>query len=442
MAPRLSVKANVLSLDALKPGAGKYEVAIAGYRGLVVRVWPSGERKFLLRYRLDGRLTRVRLDAPTLAEAIKEWAKDRHALTRGEDPGQVRRQARLSARAAREQDRRDPTVAALTQRYLTEHVRPNLKSAPEVERILTRSLPSSLTNEKVKAVTRAGIKALVSEIATKGGKSGRPAPVMANRTLAVLSGLFAFAVEADLVGANPCLGITRPAKESARDRRLEAGEIRNLWKWTAAMPLPPAIAVAMRFQLLTGARASEVLAARWSEIKGNTWEIPATRSKSSRARQVPLSRQALQVLRGLRHKRRYVFEAIGSDGHVRLDAYVHAIKQLQVDAVLVRAGATLTARERERISEQAAAAAWRSHDLRRSAASGMADLGASREVIALTLGHQIPGVTSRYDRGERLAEKRVAIESWGRHVQALVRAPARRRSNVVKFPRHKHKAKA
>jgi integrase len=419
---RYSVKPNALAVNALKPGADKYEVAITSHPGLVLRVWPSGEKSYLLRYRLDGVLKRVRLGSSTLAEATAEWAKDRAALKRGEDAGESRKAARISVSDQRAQDRREPTVEALAARYLEEHVRPNLRSAPEIERILTKNLPSSVIRNKVKDITRAEIKALVAQIAVKGGLSGQPAPVMANRTLATLSSMFSFAVEAELISTNPCHGINRPGKEQERDRRLDPSEIKTLWKRTEDAAIPLAIRAALRFQILTGARASEVLEARWAEIKGDLWEIPAVRSKSAKARQVPLSPQALDVLASMTRGKGFIFEAMGAEGHVRLDTYVHAIKQMQIDAALAAAHIAdkAPARIRAQLIEKAGKSAWRSHDLRRSAASGMSDLGAPREVIALVLGHSIPGVTSRYDRGERLAEKRRAVDAWGAMISEII----------------------
>lgn len=431
---RHSVKPNALAVNALKPGPDKYEVAITGYPGLVLRVWPSCEKSYLLRYRLDGVLKRVRLGASTLAEAIAEWAKDRAVLKRGEDAGELRKAARISVSDQRTQDRREPTVEVLAQRYLEEHVRPNLRSAPEIERILTKNLPSSVTRNKVKDITRAEIKALVAQIAIKGGLSGRPAPVMANRTLATLSSMFSFAVEAELIDTNPCQGINRPGKEQERDRRLDPSEIKALWKITDDAAMPPAIGAALRFQILTGARASEVLEARWTEIEGDLWEIPAARSKSSKARQVPLSPQVLDVLASMTRGKGFIFAARGAEGHVRLDTYVHAIKQMQIDAALAAAHITDKAPTciHAQLIEMAGKSAWRSHDLRRSAASGMSDLGAPREVIALVLGHSLPGVTSRYDRGERLAEKRRAVDAWGATISEIV-VGSPRTSKVVRM---------
>lgn len=411
---RKAVKANALAVKALKPDAVKYEVSVMGYPGLVVRVWPSGEKTFLLRYRMDGVLKRVSLDSSDLAGAIAEWGQDRAKLKQGEDAGEHRKAKRRAQREVRIRERQAPTVSALIERYLAEHVRPNLKSAPEFERIL-KNLPTAFKNSKVKDVSRAEIKAIVANIAANG------APVMANRTAAVLSSMLSFAADAELIPINPMLGMKRPAVETSRDRVLTATEIRDLWDWHEKGSMSKEMSLAARFQLLTGARASEVLEARWDEIVGDLWEIPAARSKSGRARQVALSEPALAVLAALDHQTEYVFASRRTDGHLRLDSYGHALTAAQSVTRNTEAnddnGAPRSPTKNGRST--ARQLPWRSHDLRRTTATGLAELGVSREVIALILGHVIPGVTSRYDRGERLADKRDALQMWGQRVLAI-----------------------
>jgi integrase len=68
---------------------------------------------------------------------------------------------------------------------------------------------------------------------------------------------------------------------------------------------------------------------------------------------------------------------------------------------------------------------WTPHDLRRTAASGMARLGVTRSTIAFVLGHVVQeggAVTGVYDRFDRMPERAAALESWGAHVAALTKA--------------------
>jgi integrase len=86
----------------------------------------------------------------------------------------------------------------------------------------------------------------------------------------------------------------------------------------------------------------------------------------------------------------------------------------------------------ERAGEGASIPPWTFHDLRRTAASGMARLGIAVNVIEAVLNHtggEISGVTAVYNRHKYLAEKRLALEAWAAHVSGLVNARAA--SNVV-----------
>ena len=77
---------------------------------------------------------------------------------------------------------------------------------------------------------------------------------------------------------------------------------------------------------------------------------------------------------------------------------------------------------------------WTFHDLRRTAASGMARLGISVHIIEAVLNHtggEISGVTAVYNRHSYLPEKRHALEAWAAHVMGLVDGPAA--SNVIRI---------
>ena len=74
------------------------------------------------------------------------------------------------------------------------------------------------------------------------------------------------------------------------------------------------------------------------------------------------------------------------------------------------------------------------HDLRRTAATGMARAGVQRFIVARVLGHVDRSVTGIYDRYEYLDEKRVALDTWARRLTAILESkpPA---ANVVTFAR-------
>jgi hypothetical protein len=68
-------------------------------------------------------------------------------------------------------------------------------------------------------------------------------------------------------------------------------------------------------------------------------------------------------------------------------------------------------------------AAWRLHDLRRSTATGMANLGIAPHIVEAVLNH-VSGakasVAGTYNRAAYEPEKRIALELWAAHIEALI----------------------
>ena len=139
---------------------------------------------------------------------------------------------------------------------------------------------------------------------------------MANRTLALVRKMFNFAIERDWLDSNPCQMIKRPAPDRQRQRVLSEEEVRAVWK--ALDEEHPIIAALFRIWLLTAQRGSEVHGASWEEMDLTTgwWTIPGERSKNGLDHRVPLSPQALRILKDLRN----ITEKSKSNGSSRAPA--------------------------------------------------------------------------------------------------------------------------
>ena len=143
---------------------------------------------------------------------------------------------------------------------------------------------------------------------------------------------------------------------------------------------------------------------RWSEIdfQKGVWTLPADRSKNGVAHPIPLSTVAREVLGEVPRFPGidYVFSARGSGC-----CYTNLQKP------------------KAAIDRTTGVPGWTLHDLRRTAATGMGELGVSGETIARVLNHSeraIAGVTSRYARADHSASKRDALEAWAQHILNLV----------------------
>ncbi|MBA2304359.1 MAG: site-specific integrase [Acidobacteria bacterium] len=226
------------------------------------------------------------------------------------------------------------------------------------------------------------------------------APIMANRVLALVRKMFNFGIERDWLEVNPCHMVKRAAAERQRDRVLSDDEVRAMWK--ALDDEDTVIAAVFRLRLLTAQRGGEVLGAQWREIDlaSAWWTIPAERSKNGLAHRVPLSPQAVKVLKALRSitgDSEWVFPSPKKEGA----AIAHA--QKAIERVVRRSGVE-----------------FRGHDLRRTAASLMVGAGVSRLVVSKILNHVETGVTAVYDRHSYDLEKRAALDYWGRRLEAIV----------------------
>ena len=159
----------------------------------------------------------------------------------------------------------------------------------------------------MKDVKKADVVALIDRIR-------RHAPVLANRTLALLLKFFNWCLGRDYIELNPALGIPRPKKEVLRDRVLSLSEMQTIF--AASSQLSNGNQLLVKFMLLTGQRESVIARLEQSEVRGDHLEIQRDRNKSGERIRVPLSPIAQQLI-----------EELGS----REGRYVVSIEQVATD---------------------------------------------------------------------------------------------------------------
>jgi len=390
----LPTKASASQIASLKPRKREYEVGVAEHRGLIVTVYPSGARAFSLRFRQDGILKRIRLDATTLSEARAAWLKHRQDLRRGEDPAAKVRLARVEKQLKRQADRSAPTIESLAIEFVELYSKRQKKSWRADELMLKSAVLPEWGLIQARELKRRDVIQLLDRIA------GRT-PVRANRVLAVVRKMFAWAVERDVLEVSPCLGIKRPGAEQSRSRVLADCEIKVFWNGLVGSGIPTSTQLALRFQLATAQRIGEVVGAVWSEIdrsKGE-WLVPSERTKNSRANLVPLSPLAASLIGEIcLGPSDFVFPATRRAAALRIDVVTHHLGD-----VIARLGM----------------AHFTSHDLRRTAATKLAELGTPRVVIDAILNHKDPTVGAIYDRHDYAKEKREALDAWAKRLKNI-----------------------
>jgi integrase len=375
-----------ISIQNLKPRAVRYEAPDPGARGLRVVVQPSGVKSFAVRYRnAAGRARKLTFTAGiTLAAARKLAADALFEVAQGHDPAA----AKQAARRGQVRSRADDTVERLAAQFIEQHAKRKTRenSWRATVGIFKRVVLPAWGRRSVHEIARRDVIDLVEGVAVDR-------PVTANRALSVLSKFFKWLCERDVIAASPCIGVSRPAEETSRDRTLDDTELRRLWRAAEAIGGPTA--AALRVLILTGQRKNEIALLRWSEVRGHVLELPAERMKGKKAHTLPLSTQAAAIIAAQ--------PRIGDLVFIHKRPHFERLKR----ALDAHMGSTPR---------------WTVHDVRRSVASGMARIGVVLPVIEKVLAHRggtFGGVAGIYQRHSFLPEMAAALQRWADHVEGL-----------------------
>lgn len=394
------------AVRALKPKAERYTVAEGAGFGLMV--YPNGAKSWLLRYTAaDGRRRPMILGSypdMSLTDARAAAAVARAQLAAGADPLDERRAARDTTRAQAIEQRRAPTVAEAFADYMALCVRPRLKRPDAVERDAGLLL-AELGPLKLADVRRRDIVALLDGVRLRGAL--HQAEMIRSR----VGTFFAWAMERELIGTNPCAGLARQHKPQPRERALNDAELRALWAWLEAGALPASLRDGLRLVLLTGQRPGEVFGLPWSELDlpARLWHLPAERSKNGRAHDIPLCGLALGILE-TRHA-----QAFGTWAFPGKPAGARA-----GDRPMNLQGIANALRRALEAGRPAGLEPFTAHDLRRSCRTGLARLGVADEVGERVLNHHRGGLVAVYNRHRYEAEMRAALDAWDRHLCRLI----------------------
>lgn len=392
-----SARLTARTVTGAKPAERAYVLYDEDLKGFGLRVMPSGFKSWVVEYRPAGagrtaskkRVALGSASSLTSAEARK-LAKDMLAAVRGgADPLTERATAKAAA-----------SIAQIAPRFLSEHVarRRKPKTVALYKLAVDRHIVPALGSRKAASLTKAEVIKLHGDISER-------APVMANRVVAVLGSMMSWAQKVGLVpeGHNPVTRIEKNT-EQGRERYLTTAELERLgkalheaetvgipWDVDEANPnakhlpknasrrtvLSPYAVAALRLLLLTGARVSEVLKLRWSEVDFDRGLLLLPDSKTGR-KTIILNAPALAVLEGI----------------PRLGEFVIAGR-----------GPTNGGKERPRsdlkkpwaaICRHAELEGVRLHDLRHSFASVGAGAGLGLPIVGKLLGHTEASTTQRY----------------------------------------------
>ena len=360
--------------------------------GFGLRIYPTGKKAFVLSYRSGGRkrlLTIGQYGPITLAEATNRAKKTLATVLDGDDPVEARR---AKAQAA--------TVNELAREYIDLYAKRHKRTWEKDEAALQKDVLPVLGVQRLENVNRRDIATLLDRIVQRGS------PVQANRTLACVRRMFNFAVERGLMDVSPASHIRAPSPEKPRMRVLSDDEIAAFWQalhedTVISEPMRRAMALI----LLTAQRPGEVAGMRADEIDGHWWTIPAERAKNGIEHRVPLTETALAKIN---------------------ESPTYYIVSAKPGRPL---GVSSIDRALKRLINQKGWDSFTPHDLRRTAATRLGELGFNRLIQDKILNHKDNSMGGIYDRYSYDNEKRAALDAWDRKLRQIV--TGKPQSNVV-----------
>src|SRR5262249_5207087 len=366
------------AVRSLKPTPGARRVVRdGGARSLYLVIQPSGHKSWMMRFRRPGgKIAKIVLGPVDLSgKELTEAPKVRQPLSlpaARQLAAEVHRDRAMGRDviADRRRQRGAPDAfGALVQAFVTDHVS-KLRRPHETERTL-RGIAERWRDRPVAEITADDIHAVIAESTARGipglERRNRGASDPRGRRVGrALSNLFSWAARHRWVKVDPCGGGHVPGPGKARQRVLTDPEIRSLW--SACGEVHAAFGACVKLLLLTGSRLNEVAQMRWSELSedGTVLRLPGERTKTGLPHDVPLAPVAREIIAQVR----------------RFDGSA---------LVLTTTGSTpisgWSKTKRKLDAAMGDPPAWVIHDLRRTAATGMAEVGVAPHVGEACLNH-------------------------------------------------------
>ena len=425
-----------------KRDPGRYSVEKV--RGLYLRIYESGHRAWEFRTRAGGVRTFHTL-APVFVQSTGEgWSLDRakeevaklrseatrrrrsgmdehnpvvvkRAEAKAAKEAEVRRKAEATARAMEhaKAEALRPTLDKIAEKYLGVFVaakrrREGVKRSKDVEqRIYDRDIAPHIGQMKVEDVKTKHVSGLRDLIVSESGK---------RHALRLLSALLSHAKSDGLIEFNPARGVATSTSRQ-RERVLTRDEIKAVWAAkavegkkdpgdkTAVAGIRDSMLSAIKVQLATGQRAGEVLSMRWSDIKTDErerwWVVPAEIAKNGKEHVVPLAPQVWALIDKQSRASDLVFAPHRAKGRMSTSAYAQVVDRVRAELELAH---------------------FTSHDLRRSAATKMAEAGVLPHVIEALLNHSSgskSGVAGIYNRANYFSEMKRALVQWAKQLDRI-----------------------
>lgn len=411
-------------------------------KGFGVRVLPSGHKIWIFVYAFDGKRRQMNLGsypAKSLVDARAAHAAAYAALNdpiNPRDPQAERDQKHKTERQAREEHRKAPTIEKLVTEYIERHAKKFKRSWEDDERLLNREVIPTWGKLKAADITKRDVTLLLESIVDRGS------PATSNQVLKIVRKMFNFAIERDILNNTPCLGVKALAPNNSRERTLTESEIKTLWVGldSSEVAMSDELRQALKLILVTAQRPGEVIGMHTDELDGHWWTIPAERAKNGKTHRVYLTDLALELIgeqtafdteTGKTKPKGYIFPsprfeidpATEKPIYKAMDAHAlpKAVSRNLAWPITDAKGKPLYGKDGKPATENKLGVdKFTPHDLRRTAATFLAQMEYMDEVIDAVLNHTKQGVIRVYNLHKYDREKQTALEAWSRKLTGIV----------------------
>lgn len=378
---------------------GKARERYADSGGLYLEVQPSGAKHWRWKYRYAGKEKRLALGtypSVSLKEARSARDKARDTLKAGSDPVQVKKDAKLAQRVAL------ATNFEAVARSWHEHWKgpKSPRHADYVIRRLEADVFPAIGSKPIGDITAPQLLAMAKRIESRGALD------IARRAWQTCGQVFEFALAHGMLERNPAKDVRPGAALKARKKehyaRVDPKELPELLRKIEVYQGGPYTRMAMKLMALTFVRTGELIGARWDEIdlEAAEWRIPAERMKMRTPHIVPLSTQAVDVLRSLH-------ELKGLAGLLFPGERDHE-KPMSNNTIL------------KALERMGYAGRMTGHGFRGLASTVLHEMGFDHAHIELQLAHQErDAVSAAYNFATYLPQRRKMMQRWADHLDAL-----------------------
>lgn len=413
-------------IENAKPEAKEY--LLADGNGLFLRVRPQGEKDWLLLYSFAKNRCKLGLGSlrTTPLKTARLEAERAHVLIAQCIDPKLERSRRAAKEAEQrkieEQLQRRMTVATLFEEWFASEVIGRTDAGQEVRRIFTKDVLPAIGERYADEVRRIDTIRILDSVKQRGVK------VMTRNMLGDIRQMFNYALLREYIEIDPTFGLKRDTwgKHVERERYLDEDEIKLLATLVPQAHLPKSVVAMIWFLLATGCRVGEITKSQWLNVNFQTGQLflPKAITKNKVDHTVFLSsfaKEQLLILRSLHPKSPYLLPSRTSsdtNGWKHIDPKFMnkhlSDRQKGEDAV------PLKNRTKHTAALLLSRGNWTPHDLRRSCATMMGQLGVAPHIIEKCLNHVDPNKMQRiYQRQSTQSEQKEAWDLVGAKLQEI-----------------------